>query len=163
MPGWMGIWVSLYTNGAPVSEGPPFLSVNGGLGTHTLPSSLLQAFLQLRGGLHSPSGSFPVYRPDSSLRASSLRASALKLLFWVLPDSAQTLLLTFLRPLGGRGVCLTESPGPSRDSMGILLGGAPWPWGLPLDTTSPHLQGPLTPMQIHLQNQSQLLYKLGSI
>lgn len=81
----------------------------------------------------------------------------------MLPDSAQTLLLTFLRPLGGRGVWLAEFPGPSRDSMGILLGGAPWPRGLPLDTTNPHLQGPLTQMQMHLQNQSQLLYILGFI
>ena len=54
----MGIWVSLYTNGAPVSEGPPFLSVNGGLGTHTLPSSLLQAFLQLRGVFTHPVARF---------------------------------------------------------------------------------------------------------
>ncbi|CAI9173770.1 unnamed protein product [Rangifer tarandus platyrhynchus] len=44
----------------------------------------------------SESGLFPVYGLDSSLRAS-----ALKLLFWVLPDSAQTLLLTFLGPLAG--------------------------------------------------------------
>lgn len=136
-----------------MSEGLPFLPVNAGLSAHTLPSSLPQVLLPTpccpacprsscpSGGLHSPSGSFPVYRLDSALRAS-----ALKFLFWVLPDSAQTLLLTFLCPLGGCGVWLTEFPGPSQDSMGILLGRVPCPQGLPLDTANPCLGGPLTLM-----------------
>ena len=80
-----------------------------------------------QGGLHPPSGPILVYRLDSTLSAS-----ALKLLFWVLPDSAQTLLLTFLRPLVC-GVWLTEFPGPSQNSMGIL----PSPQGLPLRHRKP--------------------------
>ena len=53
-------------------EGPPFLWLSAGCSAHTLPSSLPQVFLQLRGGLRSPSGSIPVYRLDSALSASAL-------------------------------------------------------------------------------------------
>ena len=113
MPAWMGIQGSLYTGGGPalpvaecrLQRPQPAIQPAPGL-----PAAR-------GGGLRSPSGSIPVYRLDSALSAS-----ALKLLFWVLPDSAQTLLLTFLRPLVC-GVWLTEFPGPSQNSMGILLGG----------------------------------------
>ena len=58
MPAWMGIRGSLYTGGGPVSEGPPFLWLSAGLSAHTLPSSLPQVFLQLRGVFTHPVARF---------------------------------------------------------------------------------------------------------
>ena len=53
MPAWMGIQGPFI-----LVQGPPFLWLSAGFSAHTLPSSLPQVFLQLRGVFTHPVARF---------------------------------------------------------------------------------------------------------